>query len=161
MDPFANVGTAQRATGPGRVGVAYRPDDPADPTVGRFYVTWQYPTYNNEGVFIAYAPVMSVSRGNVVRFDPSCSTARSLCFPSWGHIQRGDTNWLEGLSLAYAKGNVRGMLGAKTKGGDNNYFPHLDGIIDQDQRDFNDHRHVQKNIGCALTQCSTLHDYSL
>jgi hypothetical protein len=159
-DPFANIGIESRTTGPGRVGVAYRPDDPADPTVGRFYVTWQNPVYD-KGEFKRYAPAVSVSRGNVVRYDSSCSTARSLCFPSYGHIPEGDPSWIEGLSLAYAKGHVRGMLGAKNKGGDNNYFPHLDGIIDEDQRDFNDYRHVRKNIGCALTQCPTLNDYSL
>jgi hypothetical protein len=53
------------------------------------------------------------------------------------------------------------MLGAKIKGGDNKYCPHVDGIIDQDQRDTNDYRHIQKNIACSLTQCPTRQDFSL
>lgn len=159
-DPFANISIDRRAAGPGRVGLVYLPDDPADATVGRFYVTWQNPRYDDKGVFKNYAPLISVSRGNVIRSDSTCSAARSLCFPSFGDIAKDDVNWSDGLSLVNANGHVRGMLGAKHKGGDNRYFPHVDGVFYENQLDYNDYRHIQKNVGCSLTQCPTRLDFS-
>ena len=43
--------------------------------------------------------------------------------------------------------------------GGNRYFPHMDGIVDQDQKDFNDYAHLKRSLACALTQCPTLKEY--
>lgn len=71
---------------------------------------------------------VSASTAGLASRAASKSTYRRICRRTcFGYVESDDTNWSEGLSLVYGNGHVRGMLGAKIKGGDNKYFPQLDG----------------------------------
>jgi hypothetical protein len=150
-DPFSQITFSSRVTEPGRVGLAYRPDSPANPQTGRFYVTWQTLDNNNNAI-----PMLTISRGNLLPADSTCTKAHALCFPSFGRFNDQGSNWPAGIQMVYAGGHVRAVLGAVAGTGDNLYFPHADGIFYMDQRDFNDYQHIKEHIPCALRHCSEL-----
>ncbi|MBN2574430.1 MAG: hypothetical protein JXP73_07680 [Deltaproteobacteria bacterium] len=157
---FGGLDSAVYEAGPGRIGLAYRPNGTADPGAGRYYLTWQNPITDDKGNTYQ-RPRISLTRGKKLPADQACQAAHNLCFPSFGDVRDGDDgrDWPAGVSLLYAGGHVRGAIGAGTGHGGNQYFPHMDGVIDQDQKDFDDYRHITRNLACALTTCPTLHDY--
>jgi hypothetical protein len=150
-DPLDMIQASRRRPSAGRVSLAYVPDDPANPAdAGRYYMTWQWKNGSNE------VPLVAVSRGNRLPVDPACTTPHGLCFPSFGRFNSGGTNWPAGISLLYAGGHLRGLLASGPREGGNRYFPHADGIVDMNQRDFNDWQHIKDKLPCALVHCSTL-----
>ena len=54
---------------------------------------------------------------------------------------------------------MRGVIGAGKGGGGNQYFPHADGIVNQDQRDRNDYAVIRRNLACALTYCPAIENW--
>jgi hypothetical protein len=63
------------------------------------------------------------------------------------------------MSLLYAGNHVRGVIGAGNGDGGNQYFPHADGIVNQDQRDRNDYAVIRRNLACALTYCPAIENW--
>jgi hypothetical protein len=139
----------------GRVGLAFRPEDPGiSPNLrpGRFYVTWQRRGPNGRS-----EAFITLTRGNVLPLSAAAplDTTRGLVFLRESYVLKSEADWPHGMSLIYAGGHVRGA------GHDvliSRYFPNVDGIFDGQQRDHDDMTHIQKRLACALTQCSSRND---
>ena len=141
----------------GRVGLAFRPQDPnvwTGPNGGRFYVTWQT---RNPLTGIAQAR-MSLTRGHVMPLDATnpADTVFGLVFLPDSFVHKDGADWPAGMSLIYAGGHVRGA--GMDDGFSSRYFPHVDGVFASQERDHDDMTHIKKRLGCALRQCDNLND---
>jgi hypothetical protein len=161
---------------PGRIGLAFRPDDPAagEPRPGRFYVSWQrrlvdwQGTYNVGGWLYENQPMFAVSRGNKYSDVHNMNIAQGLVFDRVGLVANTWTSYAGGASLAYFAGNVRGVQQTspefKRVGVDppiaydpmdhpkTTFFPHFDGIFNFDQYDYDDVSYMRSHLSWALRQ---------
>ena len=140
----------------GRVGLAFRPDDPKivpSPYSGRFHITWQTKD-GGRGI-----PYETYTRGYHLPLSGTApeDTPHGLVVVGGGTFYNyKDANWPSGVTLLYAGGHVRGV--GADDGLFSRYFPHVDGIFASQQRDHDDMAHIKKRLGCALVQCDSLND---
>jgi hypothetical protein len=139
----------------GRVGLAFRPQDPSvwtGPKGGRFYLTWQ--TKDSGGA----QAHMSLTRGHVMPLSATnaADTVFGLVFLPESYVYKESADWPAGMALIYAGGHIRGAGTDEVV--QSRYFPHVDGIFASQQRDHDDMAHIKKRLACALSQCDSLND---
>jgi hypothetical protein len=64
-----------------------------------------------------------------------------------------------GVLPFYAGGHVRAVTGPGGTQSFPEYFPHIDGVLDEDQKDCNDYHHIKTKMTCALTFCDTIKQF--
>jgi hypothetical protein len=148
-----------------RVGLAFRPEpQPTDAGPGVFVSGRFYMTYLGLGdVRQTTEPFVSFTRGNVF-WDGSSSrpTERELVMVPFNPFYCGEAvlPLHQGINLVYFDGAVRGVAQmdyGKTADPRTclppniSIFPNADGVVNQDQHDYNDVALIARNLRCSLT----------
>jgi len=157
-----------------RLGLAFRPEDrPSDPgpgifRSGRFYLTFLGNAANPNDKLPPYHPRFTMTQGNVFWDGTGPRPAeREMVFLPYNGFSNEWSNWPHGsVFLAYHKGNVRAAAqmdlavdhkevydpDRETRFAPPNvsFFPNADGVLNQDQHDYDDQALIAKNMRCSL-----------